>query len=1287
MKHRTRTFLSLLLVLSLCLGMMPMSIFATDDTELTGSEEPTAVETVPGTEDVTEDEPAAPADTETEPAAPAEGTTVLVDEQDKTVEQPIEQPEEEAAAPAPTEENTGAEEKAEEPAEVLVKGTPAEEARGMVKFALDAATEALTTEADTKSKDARTIYVVFYLDYVGPYKNSYQSNNFPEGTKTLADIAPDVSDKKDGYVFMYWCHGNYNNKKQIPMDEPLVINSDLDDTIHAGAVWGHIVEYVIDGEKIDYDYDDGYSHIMRDGIQIVKDGSYTSQLDNIKKDGYVSEWPEGVPVTTDRTIANGNPVEGRWVKAWTVSFVDTDGTELSDPQTVKEGEKAKKPDNDPHKEGYIFDGWFLNGDNEESVEYFVDDEAIQPVTEDVTLVAHWTPKTQYTVTFYDENGNKIADADQTVYEGDFAEPYDYESEDYAGQKLVWNVKDEDGNLTEYGFDAPVTGNLALYASWKDVFTVLYHVADPTSSLPRAMTFERSYPRTDAASISLLTLADIRTEVPNFEEPEGYRFKGWATSPQGTPLEAKEDGTYDLAKLLEENDSAETNNAAQSAAQSTLKPRISISDRESEEARPGTIIPGGGIMPFRPSYNGLELYAVWEEIGTITYHTNYPTGREDGKPEDISVTIDLLEGLPEDADIPETFVIKDPSLEKDGLNFAVPDGYEFEGWYIKYETAASNGSTGMGELPWPAVEYPGAQMEVLPTGDASNPTGTQNQLSDAPGEESQSEQGNVQVAGDTTGVTSGHSDRLYQPTESYNVYYKVDLYAIWLKKPVVRYHTNYENNGFKGLEEAHYTDLTEYSAKDILEYSAENADKKPIKVLTFNAIGSDNGFKEPDGYIFDHWTIKFNDADPRAISPVMPEFEVDQQENKERKEKSTETKTEKSRALDMSDSKFPVKVDTSDWIYPETDQGQALHLAVDFNAYYVPAFMLEYNSNYPSATGLAVQTAKDRIKKSEKDVVYTVLPLEGVTKINSKFVAPVGYKFLGWSLDDPNETEKLLQEKDTVTVPGEELVSNGKVKRLADSDTTANKVFADSKSDSIPPEQEKDPGVQDETSEVKPIHVFYAQWKQVYAVYWIDMDGSIEKPLATGTYDLIDPDFDPNTEYGKNGGNPLDPKDINGVTYVFDNSWKLVESEDEFVIIYEAVYTPQVNDDQGTNPTVTPDPTPVVNGPTENVTEIGNDPTPVVNTPAEEVSEIENNETPLAPATVDPVEDVDDEEVANNETPLAGFEVEPEEDDEIAEEATPLSPFTGDDRNTVVWGIVSILSLLGIVLVARRRKEE
>jgi len=84
-------------------------------------------------------------------------------------------------------------------------------------------------------------------------------------------------------------------------------------------------------------------------------------------------------------------------------------------------------------------------------------------------------------------------------------------------------------------------------------------------------------------------------------------------------------------------------------------------------------------------------------------------------------------------------------------------------------------------------------------------------------------------------------------------------------------------------------------------------------------------------------------------------------------------------------------------------------------------------------------------------------------------------------------------------------------------------------------------------------------------------------------------------------------------------------------------------------------------------------------PVEEPDEpIDDPETPLAPIEEDP-------EIDDPETPLAPYEEEP--DEEISEEPTPFSPYTGDDRHTAVWGFVSLLSLAGIVVVARKRREE
>ncbi|MBR5640885.1 MAG: InlB B-repeat-containing protein [Firmicutes bacterium] len=79
-------------------------------------------------------------------------------------------------------------------------------------------------------------------------------------------------------------------------------------------------------------------------------------------------------------------------------------------------------------------------------------------------------------------------------------------------------------------------------------------------------------------------------------------------------------------------------------------------------------------------------------------------------------------------------------------------------------------------------------------------------------------------------------------------------------------------------------------------------------------------------------------------------------------------------------------------------------------------------------------------------------------------------------------------------------------------------------------------------------------------------------------------------------------------------------------------------------------------------------------------QIDDEPTPLSP-----FEEIPDEDIEEPDTPYAGWEEEP--DEEISEEPTPLSPYTGDDRHTAAWGFVSLMSLAGIAVLGRKRREE
>ena len=150
---------------------------------------------------------------------------------------------------------------------------------------------------------------------------------------------------------------------------------------------------------------------------------------------------------------------------YTVTFV-SDGETLS-TQRVREGSTVEQPEN-PTKEGYSFDGWYLDG---AVVAY----DFTAPVENDITLTARWlanpvtitlmegqnisTYQTEYGATLNEETLNKVIEAER---------PY----ETVTG----WWI--DSGYDTEYDFTTVVTGDMTLYYRCQGKeYTVTFVIAD------------------------------------------------------------------------------------------------------------------------------------------------------------------------------------------------------------------------------------------------------------------------------------------------------------------------------------------------------------------------------------------------------------------------------------------------------------------------------------------------------------------------------------------------------------------------------------------------------------------------------------------------------------------------------------------------------------------------------------------------------------------------------------------------------------------------------------------
>ena len=159
-------------------------------------------------------------------------------------------------------------------------------------------------------------------------------------------------------------------------------------------------------------------------------------------------------------------ITGCKTKTYTVTFIDNT-QELSKIE-VKKGDNLSNI-NTPTKEGYLFLNWLKDG-----LDYDVDN----PITEDITLEATWTPipnpvKT-YTITF--NFGSEVKTIN--VKEG---EKVSIPKETPRKEKykfIGWYIGD-----TEYDFDTPVEKDLTIVAKFeKNRILINYDLAGGTGTI-------------------------------------------------------------------------------------------------------------------------------------------------------------------------------------------------------------------------------------------------------------------------------------------------------------------------------------------------------------------------------------------------------------------------------------------------------------------------------------------------------------------------------------------------------------------------------------------------------------------------------------------------------------------------------------------------------------------------------------------------------------------------------------------------------------------------------------
>ena len=355
-----------------------------------------------------------------------------------------------------------------------------------------------------KGDPSMTEHKVTFMALGGAFADGsdVQSFTVKDGEPVLRPTAP----VKEGYTLKGWTKdGNEEYEFGTSVREDIVLY----------AVWEkedpsmteHTVVFVANGgtfadgkERLEFKVADGKA--VPKPTAPVKAGSFFSGW---RKQGG-KKYDFSQPVTTDLEL------EAQWEsREHTVSFMALGGEPEPQAQRVVHGNKATRPQVEPSKEGFTFQGWTLNG----NAPYNFEDE----VTASIALKAMWEAKpgvTVRTVTFM-ALGGAFADGSDVqsfaVQDGEAVlEPT---APVKAGFILAgWTLDGE-----KYDFTAAVKKDIVLKAQWEK---------ENPGMAERTVTFMAlGGAFADGSDVQTFTVkAGEAVLVPTAPVKEGYTLKGW-----------------------------------------------------------------------------------------------------------------------------------------------------------------------------------------------------------------------------------------------------------------------------------------------------------------------------------------------------------------------------------------------------------------------------------------------------------------------------------------------------------------------------------------------------------------------------------------------------------------------------------------------------------------------------------------------------------------------------------------------------------------------------------------
>lgn len=194
------------------------------------------------------------------------------------------------------------------------------------------------------------------------------------------------------------------------------------------------------------------------------------------------------------------------LKSETTYKVIFDSNNNGSKQTVevKKDNTISKP-NDPVREGYIFEGWYYNG---EKFDFTI------KIDKDITLEAKWSSivVSKWVVTFDSNGGSKVSSI--TIEDKKVINKVPTPTrEGYIFEGWYYNNQ-------EFDFDSAITKNITLTAKWKKI-------EKPVSGEVSTIKYSVKFNSNGGTTVKSQTVEKYKTAIkPSDPVRAGYTFAGW-----------------------------------------------------------------------------------------------------------------------------------------------------------------------------------------------------------------------------------------------------------------------------------------------------------------------------------------------------------------------------------------------------------------------------------------------------------------------------------------------------------------------------------------------------------------------------------------------------------------------------------------------------------------------------------------------------------------------------------------------------------------------------------------